>query len=259
MRIFEKLRAIFNFKGRRAEMELKSAEIREDKIFLHPENDPDHTFCVSGRAIDILIDPSVSLTEDDFRIIENKKLDALQKQMEIDPTVPLEKLLGIKPQKEDAPPPKPKETPDAKSPSQPVAETDPKAELNAKSEAKSDSRSRKMQESKQPETVAEKKNQGQQTPRKTERIQPPPGPKMHVVSMRLYPEEYEFLMATIEEKGYKKTEYLLTCVAFAANKKTIETNYQKYYAQRMLRRKKQREAAKRVAEGQDKKDLQVGA
>ena len=93
MRFFEKLRAIFNYKGRRAEMELKSAEIRGDRIFLHPVNDPGHTFCVSGKAIDILIEPSVALTEDDFRVIENKKLTKLQEQMEIDSTAPLEKLL----------------------------------------------------------------------------------------------------------------------------------------------------------------------
>lgn len=175
------------------------------------------------QAIDILIEPSVALTEDDFRVIENKKLTKLQEQMENDSTAPLEKLLQKKTPKEASQTLKPKETPDAKEPTKPVAGTDPKAESNAKSETETDSRSGKMQESKRPKTVAAKKDQGQQIPGKSKRIQPPAGPKMHVASMRLYPDKYEFLMDSIEEKGYKKTEYLLACVA-AAKKKSMEVH-----------------------------------
>lgn len=258
MRFFEKLRAIFNYKGRRAEMELKSAEIREDKIFLHPANDPNHTFCVSGKAIDILIDPSVALTEADFRGIENEKIAKIQEQIEIDPTAPIEKLLHQNDPKEASQSPKSKEAPAANEPPKPVSETAPQEKPDAKSEAKSDSKSRKTQDPKQPAAAAEKKDQSWQTLERPERIQPLAGPKMHVVSMRLYPEEYEFLMSSIEEKGYKKTEFLLACVA-AAKKKSMETNYQKYYTERMRRRKEQREATKRVAEGQNIKDQQVGA
>ena len=96
MKFFQKLQAIFNFKGQRAAMELKSAEIRGDKVFLHSADDPNHTFCVSGKAIDILIDPAVALTEDDFFVIDNEKVSKLQEQMEIDPTSPIEKLLQTK-------------------------------------------------------------------------------------------------------------------------------------------------------------------
>lgn len=241
MRFFEKLRAIFNYKGRRAEMELKSAEIRGDKIFLHPVNDPDHTFCVSGKAIDILIDPSVALTEDDFRVIENEKLTKLQENMAVDPTAPIEKLLHQNDPKEAPQSPKSKEPPTENDPPKPATEANPKEKLDAKSEPKS----RKAKEPKQPAAAAEKQDQSRQTPGKPERIQPPAGPKMHVVSMRLYPEEYEFLMAAIEEKGYKKTEYLLACVA-AAKKKSMESNYQKYYAERLRRQKERREAARRA-------------
>lgn len=254
MRFFERLRAIFNFKGQRAEMELKSAEIRGDKIFLHPVNDPDHTFCVSGKAIDILIDPSMALTEADFRVIENEKAARLQEQMEIDPTSPLEKLLQKNTPKEEPQPQKPKEAPAGNEPQKPAAEAD----SQAKSDAKTDSKSRETQDPKLPATVAEKKDQSRQAQGRSERIQPPDAPKMHVVSMRLYPEEYEFLMSSIEEKGYKKTEFLLACVA-AAKKKSMETNYQKYYTERMRRRKEQRKAAKRAAEGQDRINQRVGA
>lgn len=93
MKFLERIRAIFNFKGQRAEMELKSAEIRGNKVYLHPADDPDHTFCVSGKKIDILIDPAVELTEDDFFVIENEKLTKLRDQMEIDSQSPTDKLL----------------------------------------------------------------------------------------------------------------------------------------------------------------------
>ena len=245
MRFFEKLRAIFNYKGRRAEMELKSAEIRGDKIFLHPVNDPDHTFCVSSKAIDILIDPSVALTEDDFRVIENEKLTRLQEQMAVNPTAPIEKLLQQNTSKEEPQSLKPKESPAANELPKPVSETAPTEKPDAKSEADLAPKSSKAKNPKQPTAAAEKQNQNRLASGKPERIQPPAGPKMHVVSMRLYPEEYEFLMAAIEEKGYKKTEYLLACVA-AAKKKSMESNYQKYYADRLRRRKEQREAARRA-------------
>lgn len=239
-------------------MELKSAEIRGDKIFLHPANDPDHTFCVSGKAIDILIDPSVALTEADFRVIENEKLTKLQEQMQIDPTAPIEKLLQQNAPLEAPQSPKPKEAPTANEPLKPASEAALQEKPDAKTEAKSDPKSSKAQDPKQPAAAAEKKDQSRQTLERPERIQPPAGPKMHVVSMRLYPEEYEFLMSSIEEKGYKKTEFLLTCVA-AAKKKSMETNYQKYYTERMRRRKEQRKAAKRAAEGQDRINQRVGA
>lgn len=256
MRFFEKMRAIFNFKGRRAKMELKSAEIQGDKIFLHPASDPDHTFCVSGKAIDILIDPSAALTEADFRVIENEKIAKIQEQIEIDPTAPIEKLLHQNDPKEAPQSPKSKEAPATNEPPGPGSEAAPQIKPDAKPETKSDQKPSNAQGPKQP--AAEKKDQNQKTPGNPERIQPPTGPKMHVVSMRLYPEEYEFLMSSIEEKGYKKTEFLLACVA-AAKKKSMETNYQKYYTERMRRRKEQREATKRVAEGQNIKDQQVGA
>ena len=93
MKLFETIRAIFNFRGKRAELELKSAEIRGDKVYMHPADDPDHTFCVSGKAIDILIDPSVALTEDDFLVIDNQKLNKLQATTDNDSSSPLDNVV----------------------------------------------------------------------------------------------------------------------------------------------------------------------
>ena len=115
MKFLERIRAIFNFNGQRAEMELKSAEIRGNKVYLHPADDPDHTFCVSGKKIDILIDPAVELTEDDFFVIENEKLTKLRDQMEIDPQSPTDKLLQPQTSPKEKQPQKPKEAPQQKS------------------------------------------------------------------------------------------------------------------------------------------------
>lgn len=231
MQFFKKLRAIFNFKGKRAEMELTSAEIRGDKVFLHPVDDPDHTFCVSGKAIDILINPAVELTEDDFRVIDNEKFVRFQGQMKNDPEVPAEDLQKLR---------KPQEENELKS--RKVPEQSPGSLQDTKEDAVGS---------------VESDTNGKGKPAVKNEVSSPPDlealpiyqpPKMRTVTMRLYPEEYEFLMSALDEKGYKKTEYLLACVA-AAKKKSFETNYQKYYAQRMQRRKELRKAARQAAEG----------
>ena len=227
MKIIERIRAIFNFKGQRAEMELKSAEIRGNKVYLHPADDPDHTFCVSGKKIDILIDPAVELTEDDFFVIENEKLTKLHDQMEIDPQSPIEKLLQPQTSPKEKQPQIPKEVPQQKS--------------DVKQEEKTDSKDTPNQDG---QSIKEKDAS------KASKLEVPyayQGPKMRTVSMRLYEDEYELLMEALDEKGYKKTEYLLACVV-AAKKKSFESNYQKYYEERMRRRKEQREAARRAAE-----------
>lgn len=229
MKFLERIRAIFNFKGHRAEMELKSAEIRGNKVYLHPADDPEHTFCVSGKKIDILIDPAVELTEDDFFVIENEKLTKLHDQMEIDPQSPIEKLLQPQASSKEKQPQKPKEAPQQKS--------------DAKQEEKNDSKDAPNQDG---QSIKEKDASKASKPEAQYAYQ---GPKMRTVSMRLYEDEYELLMEALDEKGYKKTEYLLACVV-AAKKKSFESNYQKYYEERMRRRKEQREAARQAAEQQ---------
>ena len=55
--------------------------------------------------------------------------------------------------------------------------------------------------------------------------------------MRLYQEEYEMLMENIQVNGYKKTEYLLACMA-AANKNSMQTAYRKCYTEHQHAEKK---------------------
>lgn len=245
MKFLKRIRAVFNFKGKRAEMELTAAEIRGNKVFMHPADDPDHTFCISGKAIDIVIDPTVALTENDFTVLSNTKLDTLQSATEIDPQATVEQLL--QPKAEDQ-----TNNPTAQNPPEKPHDTlspDEKEKATQKELSKANS------EVSDPNTES-KTTQTQNGKKAAEKSDPPsandsytyPKPQMRTVSMRLYQDEYDLLMEAIEEKGYKKTEYLLACVT-SAKKKSMETNYQKYYAERMRRRKEQRaEAAKARAE-----------
>lgn len=257
MKLLQKIRAIFNFKGRKAEMELKAAEVRGNKVFLHPADDPDHTFCVSGKAIDILIDPSVALTEDDFTVLSNVKLDKLQSAMEIDPQTAIAQLL--QPKAED--PQEEKEqgkTNDVKAadvsgkmpPTKEASHNDKSSNENGSTATKTN------RKDKAPEAANEAATEVSVV-RKPNVPYTQFMPKMRTVSMRLYPEEYEMLMEYLEENDYKKTEYLLACVKMGANKKGVQTAYQKYYVEHQQRRKADREAAKAMAEQEQNQTHQV--
>lgn len=73
MKILSKIRALFNFKGEVQEMSVSAAEIKKDKIFLHPTDDPEHVFCIKAKSVDILIDPQEELGEDDITVIDTQK------------------------------------------------------------------------------------------------------------------------------------------------------------------------------------------
>ena len=71
---------------------------------------------------------------------------------------------------------------------------------------------------------------------------------MRKVSFTLYPDEYEMLMSSIKEKGYKKTEFLLACVT-SAKKNSMESTYRKLENSRYERRLAEREARNSEFEG----------
>lgn len=266
MKLMKKIRAIFNFKGKRAEMELTSAEIRGNKVFLHPADDPDHTFCVSGKSIDILIDPAVALTEEDFTVLSNVKLDNLQSAMEINPQTAIESLIQPKPEdlfnnfteKGQVDKTDEEQTSDVAEKTASPQENIPDEKANTKQittatskpsqkDAASDGHNKPATE----DAAVQKSNVSY-----TQFM-----PKMRTVSMKLYQEEYDMLMEYLAENDYKKTEYLLACVKMAANKKGVQTAYQRFYAEHQKRRKADREAARRAAEEQLKEDNQdlIGA
>lgn len=209
MKIWAKIRALFNFRGELAEVEVSSAEIRRDKVFLHPLDDENHTICVNATNVDILINPECELTEDDVLIIENER-----SVNENEPPSNGELAIANTYQK-------PNETPGTEngqlSPS--PADREPIAT---------------------PIECPKQRHTGRTAHENYYR-----GPQMKVVSFRLYPEEYDMLMTNIQTHGYRKTEYLLACIA-AAKKNSMEATYKQYFAAHQERRKAEREAARKA-------------
>lgn len=70
--LLAKIVAIFNFKGKKIELDLHSAEVKQEKVFLHPTDDPDHIYCVNAKTVHMLINPEGELTEDDILVVDRK-------------------------------------------------------------------------------------------------------------------------------------------------------------------------------------------
>ena len=73
MKIFSRIKAFFQFRGECAEVEVSAAEVKKGKVYLHPVDDPDHTYCIKSDDVSILISPNTDITEDDVEIIERPK------------------------------------------------------------------------------------------------------------------------------------------------------------------------------------------
>lgn len=48
--------------------------MRKNKIFLHPANDPKHTFCMNFKEVGIIIDPEEEVNEEDVLVINTEKI-----------------------------------------------------------------------------------------------------------------------------------------------------------------------------------------
>lgn len=63
MAILAKIRALFTHKEEPQEMRLAAAEIRGNKVFLHPADDADTTICIKASAVDLHINPEIRRKE----------------------------------------------------------------------------------------------------------------------------------------------------------------------------------------------------
>lgn len=89
MKIIQKIRALFNFNGKREQMELIAAEVVSDGVFLHPTDDSEHTFFVKTSGIDIIINPDSEIMENDIKILDNKKkIEQQESFSETEPNIP---------------------------------------------------------------------------------------------------------------------------------------------------------------------------
>ena len=82
MKLFNKIRAIFRFRGERAEVDVSAAEVKKGKVYLHPIDDPEHIYCILSDDVQISISPNKDITEDDLEIIEKPKKSEKEKQEE---------------------------------------------------------------------------------------------------------------------------------------------------------------------------------
>ena len=58
-------------KGEPRQMELSAAEIRQEGAFLHPAQDPKHSFFVKADEVDIIIKPGAEILDSDILIFDN--------------------------------------------------------------------------------------------------------------------------------------------------------------------------------------------
>ena len=79
MNFIKKIIAFFRFRGEEQAVEVDSAEIREDMVFLHPTEDPNHTICIRTNNVGIMIDPEESIADEDIFVVENEASSGTKK------------------------------------------------------------------------------------------------------------------------------------------------------------------------------------
>ena len=64
------IKAVFNVAGKGFVLDLKSAEIRRDKAYLHPVDNDNITYVVKAETVDILLNDGEDIKEEDFYVID---------------------------------------------------------------------------------------------------------------------------------------------------------------------------------------------
>ena len=100
MRILSKIRALFTHKNEPQEMRLAAAEIRGNKVFVHPLDKPHTTIAIRAAAVDLHINPEGEVEEKDFFLFQKKKRE---KGEELEKKQAGEKNRAAKQQNNDTP------------------------------------------------------------------------------------------------------------------------------------------------------------
>ena len=69
--IIKKIIAFFRFGGEERIVEVNSAEIKENMVYLHPVEDEAHTICIRTESVGITINPEGEISKEDLFLIEN--------------------------------------------------------------------------------------------------------------------------------------------------------------------------------------------
>lgn len=75
MKILNKIKAFFKFKGETQQMEVTKAKIGNEGVFLYPINDPEHIFFVRSKSVDVFINNDEALTDEDIVILDKKQVN----------------------------------------------------------------------------------------------------------------------------------------------------------------------------------------
>ena len=157
MKLLNRIKAFFNYKGQKAELDLKAAEIREGKTFLHPLDNDDVVYCIRTNDVNIFLNYESNIEDNDLTIIDKKEFDA-KKQSE-----------------------------------------------NKSKENKQKSSTKHHHKEYSNEFQLYKKRK---------------------FTISLYPDEYDSVVKSMKEYGYKRADFFLACVN-TARKTTMKTAYNK--------------------------------
>ena len=187
MKFMNRIKAFFRKNNEHIELDLRAAEIKEGKAFLHTKGDEPVTYLVRASDIEIRLNKDASLSELDILTIKSKAPTEKQKTPEQKDSVKKDKKI---PNTNDSP-----------------------AKNNV---IYADDRFRKR-----------------------------------TFSMTVYQEEYDMLLESIKEYGYKRADFVLACVNTAskgsmekAHKKIVKSHKAMLLEKQALAKKQAEEAAK---------------
>lgn len=187
MKFMNRIKAFFRKNNEHIELDLRAAEIKEGKAFLHTKGDEPVTYLVRASDIEIRLNKDASLSELDILTIKSK--------------APTEKQ---------------------KTPEQ-------------KDSAKKDKKIPNTNDS----------------PAKNNVIYADDRFRKRTFSMTVYQEEYDMLLESIKEYGYKRADFVLACVNTAskgsmekAHKKIVKSHKAMLLEKQALAKKQAEEAAK---------------
>ncbi len=217
--IIKKIIAFFKFGGEERAIEVNSAEIKENMVFLHPIEDEDHTICIRTESVGITINPEGEINDGDLFLIENTNSLGGEKRAQIQELSQIPMLPnsydGMMPQKFEG-----------------------QQKQNCMSETKRSTKST---------TNTSKQNV-------TAYLKEIGVPAVKRVSFDFYEDDYmDFVSAykefskNIELRGGNRAEFILACTK-AAKKTSMESLYKKYHSKHKDIRQKEREARRKAEE-----------
>ena len=73
MKLFNKIKAFFQYRGQQAELDVSAAEIKNGRVYLHTEEEPPKVYCLRSNTVEIFISPCEDISEEDLEILDTKK------------------------------------------------------------------------------------------------------------------------------------------------------------------------------------------